>query len=87
MSQHFTLAFRQTTVVVHHKALILVTVHGRLDAGILRLAAREADQDHNTEEHCETRSRKHLRVIAQGSFETLINRQTLTQNDSCKRES
>ena len=64
MSQHFTLAFRQTTVVVNHKALISLTVNGRLDAGILRLTAGEAGQHHNTEEQCETRHRKHLRLMA-----------------------
>jgi len=50
MSQHFTLAFRQTTVVVHHNALISVSFNGRLDAGILRLAVRKGGQYHNTEE-------------------------------------
>jgi len=50
MGQHFTFAFRQTTVVVHHNALISVSFNGSLDAGILRLAIRKGGQYHNTEE-------------------------------------
>ena len=65
MGQHFTLAFPQTTGFVNHKALISVTVNGSLDAGILRLAAGEAGQDHNTQEQSETRLRKHLRMMEQ----------------------
>ena len=66
MSQHLTLAFRQTAVVVHHKTLFWVS-SGWLDAGILRLGSGYKDGQHqNTEEQCgETRSRKHLRIIAQ----------------------
>jgi len=65
MSQHFTLAFRQTTVVVHHNALISVSFNGRLDAGIFRLAVGKGGQYNNTEEQCETQSRKHLCMMAQ----------------------
>ena len=65
-----------------------------LTAGLMlefcRLAVRKGGQYYNTEEQCETQSRKHLCMMAQRysskfCFKTMINRQPLTRNDTCKR--
>ena len=74
VSHHVTLGFRQTTVVVYHKALTCVSVSfiDWLGAGILRFAAREGNRHHEAKKQDEARTRKHFTWFARQYFPSFV---------------